>query len=183
MAILRAVLPTSANQMFLAMRRHAFREKKVDVTTVCEWIGLVQDFVDVERGNEGSSNIRHDVIGSFLVKRNLRQNRRLDEVFGLFSLVIRVYQLATRINQSRRHEDNQVSFDVLFRVRAKEAADDWNVTQERSAILCLLHVFTHETPQHNCLAIPDAHAGRDLACAEDGLVDDVWREDALGRAD
>ena len=56
---------------------------------------------------------------------------RLDYVFGLFCFFVRIHQLATRINQARRHEDDQVPFDVLFRVRAEETADDWDVTQER----------------------------------------------------
>jgi hypothetical protein len=62
-----------------------------------------------------------------LVEWDLRQNGRFDYVFGLFCLISRIHQLATRIHQTRRDEDDQVSFDVLFCIVAEEAADEWDV--------------------------------------------------------
>lgn len=46
---------------------------------------------------------------SFLVEWDLRQDGRLDHVFGLF---VRVHQLATRIYQSRCYENDEVPFDI-----------------------------------------------------------------------
>lgn len=52
--------------------------------------------------------------GLFLIKRDFRQDGRLYQVFGFFRFLVRIYQLATGIDQARGDEDDQVAFDVLF---------------------------------------------------------------------
>ena len=61
-----------------------------------------------------------------------------------------------------------------------KSADERDVAEDRRAILRLLHILAHQTSEHDRLAVPDAHARRYLARAEDRLVDDVGREDDLG---
>ena len=100
-------------------------------------------------------------------------NRRLDQSLRFFFFFRLIHRLAAGINQPRGDEDDQVSFDVLIDIGAEEAADDRNVANDRRAIFGLLHVFAHQTTEHDGLAVPDAHARRDFAGAEDRLVDDV----------
>jgi len=59
---------------------------------------------------------------SLLEEWNLGQDRRLDQVFGFFCVFVRIHQLAAGIHQARGHEDDEVTLDVLLRVRPEEAA-------------------------------------------------------------
>ena len=68
---------------------------------------------------------------------------------------------------------------MLLGIRPKKPADDRNASQYRRAIFGLLHVLPHETAKHNCLPVPYADAGRDLAGAEDRLIDHVGSDHAL----
>lgn len=94
-------------------------------------------FAHVNRRPENETELRTRLMATplqltapvdlLLIEWNLRQNGRLDYVFGLFCLVSRIHQLATWINQTRRHKDNEIPFDVLFCVVAEETADDWDI--------------------------------------------------------
>src|SRR5215211_833047 len=110
---------------------------------------------------------------------HLRELRRFNDVFTLLQLVYRVHQLPTRINQTCCYKDDEVPLHVLFRVRPEETSHDRNIANDGGAILCLLHILTHQTAENNRLAIPDAHARGHLTSAEDRLVNDVRGEDAV----
>src|SRR2546423_819710 len=79
----------------------------------------------------------------FLIEWNLRQNRRLDHVFGFLNFFGRIHELSAWIHQPRRHKNDEVSLNVLLHVGAEKAADDRNIPQDRRAILGLLDVFSH----------------------------------------
>src|SRR5437763_10835940 len=110
----------------------------------------------------------------FLIRWNLWQNRRLQQPF-LFLLSGINWQSA-RINQPRRHENDEIAFDVLIDVGAEEASNQGNIADDRDFIFCLLHVFTHQSTEHNRLAVPDTYARGHLARAENRLVNHIISE-------
>jgi hypothetical protein len=87
---------------------------------------------------------------------------------------------SARSDQPRGHENDEIAFDVLIDVRAEEAPNQRNVADDRSLIFCFLHVLAHQTPKHNCLAVPDTYARGYFARAEDRLVNHVIGEKNLG---
>src|SRR5579862_7451972 len=99
------------------------------------------------------------------------RRERLDDFFLL--LIANLDRLAGGVDQAGRDEDDEVDFDVLIRRGAEEPAENRQVAEERNLVIHFLDVLAHEAAEHDGRAIPDGDAGRDLACAEDGLVDDV----------
>ena len=66
---------------------------------------------------------------------------------------------------------------MLLGICAEEPANNRDVADDRRAVLGLLHIFAHQTAEHDCLPVPDADASRDFAGTEDRLIDDVRRQD------
>src|SRR5438128_535003 len=67
------------------------------------------------------------------VSGNLRQDRRLDRFLFLFFFRL-IDWLSGRIHQSRGHEDNEIPFNMLIDVGAKQTPDHRNVTEERRPV-------------------------------------------------
>ena len=78
------------------------------------------------------------------------------------------------------HEDDEITLDVLVCVGTEKPSDNRNISDNRCAVLCLLHVFAHQAAEHDGRAIIDAHAGSNFACAEDRLVNHVLSNDEAG---
>ena len=120
-----------------------------------------------------------------LIERQIRahastsgRRQRLDDLLDFFRRP--ADGIAGGIDQAGGDEDDQVALEVLIDARAEETADERDVAEERHLVFDLLHVFTHQAAEHDRLTVEDADARRDLAGAEDRLVDDVRRDD-VGR--
>lgn len=79
-------------------------------------------------------------------------------------------------DHARSDEDDEIAFDVLIDVGAKEASNQWDVANYWSFIFGLLHVFAHQSPEHDRLAVPHTNARGYFARAEHRLVDHVLSE-------
>src|SRR5581483_612831 len=94
------------------------------------------------------------------------------ETLLLFFLVVE--GKARRGDHACGNENDQVTFDVLIDIGSEQSTNERNITDDRRFILCLLHVFSHQSAEHDCLAVINADAGSDLACAEYRLIDHVF---------
>src|SRR2546430_3200332 len=124
------------------------------------------------------------ISGLLLIRWDFGQDRRLQHPFFFF--LSRIHRQAAGRDQVHGGEDNQVALDVLIDIGAEKPAEKWNVAYDRSFIFHLLHIFTHQTAQHNRLSVPHAHVRGHLPCAKDRLVDHVlgerdWRRNLYAR--
>lgn len=131
--ILRRALDTAGNQTFLGMWRHTFADNGADVSTVYEWISLVQDLaVDVERGINAIPDIRHEVYLKFLPElRKILARENLQEAWAghriALEMIINALDFASERLQQHSPEPKlpQSELDALL-TQAREMMDVLN---------------------------------------------------------
>ena len=72
----------------------------------------------------------------FFVGRNLGQDRRFDlaDCFSFLFFLRCINRLTGGVNQSCRHENDEVALDMLLAVTAEKPANQRNIADDRSAI-------------------------------------------------
>src|SRR5436190_20074534 len=109
-----------------------------------------------------------------LIRRHFWQSWPLQQ--ALFFFLSLVQWLSARGHKPRGHENNQIAFDVLIHVGAKQPSNQRNVTDDRRAIFRLLHILSHQPTKYYCLPVPHAHVCGHFARAENRLVNHVFGE-------
>src|SRR5258706_3633852 len=92
--------------------------------------------------------------------------------------------VAGRIDQLGMNENQQIALAANMRFGTPQPANERKVAEERHFIVELLHIFTNQTAQHNCLAVPDDNACRQVTAGEQRLLDVVLGgDDVTARSD
>ena len=76
-----------------------------------------------------------------------------------------------------RHKNHEVTFDVLFSIRAKQTTHDRDVANNRRAIFRFLHVLTHQSSKHDGLSVEDTYTCSYLSRAKNRLVNHIIGKD------
>src|SRR4051812_48812026 len=88
-----------------------------------------------------------------LVERNFRQRRRLDHAFLFFFFLGLVERRPGGGNEPRGNENHKVTLDMLVDIGAEEPADDRNIPNDWGFIFRFLHVFAHQSAEHDGLSV------------------------------
>ena len=89
-------------------------------------------------------------------------------LLGEGHVLVGMHSIASRVDDGRRNEDHEISFQTLKRLAPEHAANPRQVTQDGYLVLDLGNRLAEQSTNYDRLPIPNIDTGCDLAKPEAG---------------